>query len=83
VEDKYFAGRRTGEAPEPKLAEVLLKQVCQVFSMAYFVILDLEKVNDARELTNSKQHVARGIKITPKYFKVRCVISATFLDEGS
>mmetsp|Transcript_64885 Transcript_64885/g.174170 ORF Transcript_64885/g.174170 Transcript_64885/m.174170 type:complete len:198 (+) Transcript_64885:448-1041(+) len=45
-------GRRTGEAPEPKLAEVLLKQV-----------------NDARELTNSKQHVARGIKITPKYFK--------------
>jgi len=66
VEDKYFAGRRTGEAPEPKLAEVLLKQV-----------------NDARELTNSKQHVARGIKITPKYFKVRCVISATFLDEGS
>lgn len=29
-----------------------------------------QQVNDAKEVTNAKQHVARGIKATSKYFQV-------------
>jgi hypothetical protein len=32
------------------------------------------QVSDAKEVTNAKQHVARGIKVTRKYFQVNLVV---------
>lgn len=132
-----FPGRRTGEAPEPKLQEVINKQVRRRASFAIrafeakievetdltnpstrgyegyrlyqmwsamrypmwsammmqltsptaevlsehlramllnfgdiWIMTPAQQVNDAKEVTNAKQHVARGIKATSKYFQV-------------